>query len=1167
MTLPTDISSSPPNYTPGAHATHHNTAHGLLNGLNGTYVTPSDLSTALDALPSDEEVAAATYSPTRQACAIFNPAVTVATLSDSVAATNGLTWTANPSIAYYGTTFYAVFDGNKTATTEGQSGQKIYLKTSTDGVTWGAAVEVFSDTAYANNPITDSGVHFQPSLVVVGTELWCLWNGGPRGYLSKLTVSGAKWTNYRFEFSNTDVFLSSTVNGAATGSHSLTATFDGQSDWGPFFTSQPAVLADGTVACPLTFQSASIDATSPSDAPTFFRINKSNRIFYTSDQAATWTMSETISNGSTGGPSTQWEPTVWEAGNGDLWVYSRNNRTSLANANALVVARSPNRRSFEIAAVTQLEVPVTRPYVARLSASRWLMVDNDFPQNDTSDTTAMNTAGRQNGTLFMSRRGVDDFTPGYGWSGTTINQIYPQFVVSGGKIYVIFTEDRNGRRSLKLATIPSTPSSETTAYVYPRRWSEFQGSAPHLLGLSPDAWRFDNSQQATSAAALTTAADLAFSAWLALDVNSGVVIDSRQNNTSNYGLVLQTTGLSIGSLNFTHGQTISTTLPVFLAASVDNTLNKVSLYYAAAGATSLTQVDAFYKSLLFNSNPANNDTISVNGTTFTFKTSPTLGTHVQIGVDAATTAASLVTVLAANSMKATVTRLTTRVVCARTDQATFAASSATAAVTAETTTPLSGTTARVGFKRDATSTIPGLTGAVYDVRAFASTLSTNNVRFLYNNLAAGLGYATIAGTATDPGAPTVLFDPTATSVTFPDLGTVAASVGVSGTTLTLNGEASAAIELPYEATTVSLRFKLGAAPVSSEKYVLATFGTRSNNVELAISAAAPTAVTLGGSTVATLTDVTAWNMLDVTVTAGTVQVEGAGRKLNTGARMYLGAPFPSGLITADKTTQFDVSRMSAADGRTVITGRLYPNVVETVVSAWNFTGNPQFSGNPGFSGTPAFTGTPTFANVPAALAAAVHTHAEADITSLVADLLAKERLDPDLLTTGEGCFPRDKVVANTVPTGNQSLRLSYFTARKSETITQVRILSGGTAAGATPTLVRVGLYTVAANGDITLVASTANDTTLLASGSTSYTKALQASYAKVAGQRYAVGILVVTGATAPTVCGGPNFINATESGLAPKLGGLVGSQADLPSSVVAASVSDGAQRPYVVMLP
>lgn len=38
-TLPTGISSSPPNYTPAEHAAHHNTAHGILNGLQRHVIT------------------------------------------------------------------------------------------------------------------------------------------------------------------------------------------------------------------------------------------------------------------------------------------------------------------------------------------------------------------------------------------------------------------------------------------------------------------------------------------------------------------------------------------------------------------------------------------------------------------------------------------------------------------------------------------------------------------------------------------------------------------------------------------------------------------------------------------------------------------------------------------------------------------------------------------------------------------------------------------------------------------------------------------------------------------------------------------------------------------------------------------------------------------------
>lgn len=170
------------------------------------------------------------------------------------------------------------------------------------------------------------------------------------------------------------------------------------------------------------------------------------------------------------------------------------------------------------------------------------------------------------------------------------------------------------------------------------------------------------------------------------------------------------------------------------------------------------------------------------------------------------------------------------------------------------------------------------------------------------------------------------------------------------------------------------------------------------------------------------------------------------------------------------------------------------------------------------------------------------------------------------LTSGEGTLPRDLVVAG-VTMSNQSLRLAYFTAQKTETINNARVATANTAAGATPTLIRIGLYTVAANGDITLVASTANDTTLLATQNTSYTKALSAPYLKVAGRRYAAGLLVVTGATAPTVVGANTAINGTEAGLSPKLGGLVSSQSDLPASVAAASVADNANRPFVVFTP
>lgn len=174
----------------------------------------------------------------------------------------------------------------------------------------------------------------------------------------------------------------------------------------------------------------------------------------------------------------------------------------------------------------------------------------------------------------------------------------------------------------------------------------------------------------------------------------------------------------------------------------------------------------------------------------------------------------------------------------------------------------------------------------------------------------------------------------------------------------------------------------------------------------------------------------------------------------------------------------------------------------------------------------------------------------------------------NLLTTGQATIARDLVQSAAVGSTAGTLRLTYFTARRSETVTQVRVWSGSTAAAATPTLVRIGLYSVAANGDVTLVASTASDTALFAATHTSYTKAFSASYDLVKGQRYAVGILVVTGAAAPTYHGATVFPGSgAEATAAPRLAASVGSQTDLPASVVSGSLSNSGNRIYSVLLP
>lgn len=172
--------------------------------------------------------------------------------------------------------------------------------------------------------------------------------------------------------------------------------------------------------------------------------------------------------------------------------------------------------------------------------------------------------------------------------------------------------------------------------------------------------------------------------------------------------------------------------------------------------------------------------------------------------------------------------------------------------------------------------------------------------------------------------------------------------------------------------------------------------------------------------------------------------------------------------------------------------------------------------------------------------------------------------DPDALTSGESTLSRRAIVTAGATLTSGLVRLTYFTAKKTETINSVRVGTGTTAAG-TPTLCRIGIYSVDGSGDLTLVASTANDTALWAAGSTTYTKALSAAWSKVAGQRYAVGLLFV-GTTAPTIQGQVLSIG-DELGQAPRLCGGRSGQTDLPSSITVGNVSDTTHQCYVAMVP
>ncbi len=174
--------------------------------------------------------------------------------------------------------------------------------------------------------------------------------------------------------------------------------------------------------------------------------------------------------------------------------------------------------------------------------------------------------------------------------------------------------------------------------------------------------------------------------------------------------------------------------------------------------------------------------------------------------------------------------------------------------------------------------------------------------------------------------------------------------------------------------------------------------------------------------------------------------------------------------------------------------------------------------------------------------------------------------DDSSLFSGEAVFSREEIASSGVGVGTGSLRLTYFTAGKTETISQVRLHTGSTAAGATPTICRIAVYLVDdATQNLTLVASTANDTTLFSVATNEYVKAFSAPFTKYKGNRYAIGVLVVTAFTLPNFCG-QNSIPAAETSKAPRITGY-SAQADIVASITDASLTAGASRIYFALLP
>lgn len=155
--------------------------------------------------------------------------------------------------------------------------------------------------------------------------------------------------------------------------------------------------------------------------------------------------------------------------------------------------------------------------------------------------------------------------------------------------------------------------------------------------------------------------------------------------------------------------------------------------------------------------------------------------------------------------------------------------------------------------------------------------------------------------------------------------------------------------------------------------------------------------------------------------------------------------------------------------------------------------------------------------------------------------------------------------------GASNIMLTGFTALHTETCTQITSYTTATAAGATPTLCRMCVYSVDPNtGIIFLQAATANDPTLWSAPNTRWVSPLTTPFNKVANSFYMLGMIIVTAAAVPTMVwagsSGVAMFTAASSAIPPVTGRVVG-QSDLPTAIARANYNLAYAPFFMEVLP
>jgi hypothetical protein len=300
---------------------------------------------------------------------VYSPTITHESVVDR--ATSTLQYNHDSSIVQFRGEWVTVWNGNANSS-EGAAGQRNYMATSSDRVSWSTPVQAFSSSAAATNPVPCDGtcMQWQPNLVLLdgGARLGCAWSqnygsgawGDAFAYWSTLDASpaaGGRWQSRALAF-----------KGGDAPNH---VSFGGR-QWSAFPTQNPAILPSGRLLVPVTLISN--------------LQHKRASVLVSEDEGATFAVS--AGTFIPGDEIDQWETTVWSptGSNGSrVLMFDRMNDSRNVSAGGPV----PDDRlqsaesldggfTWSPLAPVRVQTVVSRSLVTPLAPPLFLMVQNDW---------------------------------------------------------------------------------------------------------------------------------------------------------------------------------------------------------------------------------------------------------------------------------------------------------------------------------------------------------------------------------------------------------------------------------------------------------------------------------------------------------------------------------------------------------------------------------------------------------------------------------------------------------------------------------------------------------------------------------------------------------------------------------------------------------------------